>query len=177
MLRRCSDVEAQWLVRIILRDMRIGGEACGRDTERAEWLRLVMEAFRPRLYSFYLRQRDLPAAAEKAERARRADAAARGRSCGHGRAGLRRRHTAAAAPGGGPARRMRSARPRAPRALRAAWRLRECHAQPCPSADAPANFGEEEELLLETKHDGERIQPHLWRDPGPTSRSPRLGLA
>ena len=77
MLRRCSAVEAQWLVRIVLRDMRIGGEACGRDTERAEWPRLVMEAFRPCLYRFYLRQRDLPAAAEKAERARRADAAAR----------------------------------------------------------------------------------------------------
>ena len=50
MLRRCSAVEAQWLVRIVLRDMRIGGEACGRDTERAEWPRLVMEAFRPCLY-------------------------------------------------------------------------------------------------------------------------------
>ena len=50
MLRRCSALEAQWLVRIVLRDMRIGGEACGRDTERAEWPRLVMEAFRPRLY-------------------------------------------------------------------------------------------------------------------------------
>ena len=76
MLRRCSAVEAQWLVRIILREMRIGGEACGRDTERAEWPRLVMEAFRAGLYRFYLRQRDLPAAAEKAEHARRADAAA-----------------------------------------------------------------------------------------------------
>jgi len=77
MLRRCSAEEARWLVRIILRNMRIGGEACGRDTERAEWPRLVMEAFCPCLYRCYLRQRNLPAAAEKAEHARRADAAAR----------------------------------------------------------------------------------------------------
>ena len=49
--------------------------------------------------------------------------------------------------------------------------------KPCPSADAPAKaFGKEVQLLLETKHDGERIQLHLWRDPGPdespTARRP-----
>ena len=40
--------------------------------------------------------------------------------------------------------------------------------KPCPSAEAPEKaFGKDEQLLLETKHDGERIQLHLWRDPGP----------
>ena len=34
-------------------------------------------------------------------------------------------------------------------------------------SDTEKAFGKDEQLLLETKHDGERIQLHLWRDPGP----------
>ena len=177
MLRRCSAEEAQWLVRIILRNMRIGGEACGRDTERAEWPRLVMEAFRAGLYRFYLRQRDLPAAATQAEHARRTDAAARAAAAaGTGTRACAGGTGAATAPAGwaGAAHGAALGAAHALGATACSLEPRVRHgvyvsvmlSKACPSADAPAKaFGRDEALLLETKHDGERIQLHLWRDP------------
>ena len=170
MLRRCSAVEAQWLVRIILRDVRIGAEACGHDTKRAEWPRLVMEAFRGGMYRFYLRQRDLPAAATRAELARRAHAAAPGaaaavaaaRACAAGTG-------VAVAPAGwaGAAQLGAASCSLDPRVQHGVY-VSVMLSKPCTSADAPAKaFGAAKELMLETKHDGERIQLHLWRDPGP----------
>lgn len=68
-IQRCSPCEGKWLVRIILRDLRIGG----RDAWKAAWPRILMDGFlkhrRGGMYSFFLRQSCLRLACQRAEEA------------------------------------------------------------------------------------------------------------
>ena len=158
MLQRCSPLEAKWLVRIVLRDVQIGAELNWTDPRKAEWPRLVMDVFCPGLYTFFLRQRDLRDAAGRAEQARRMRAAMAPGGDGGGGGGVHVHGRDPAKARGGPL----------DAHVRHGVYVSVMNSSACTNVAKPAATfgGDDAEMVVETKYDGERLQLHMWPEPG-----------